>query len=254
MNCLVNKLVIVLLTMISMTHSAGTMASVIIPATRIIYPGDLNEKSIQLTNQDDAPSVMQIWVDSGNTESTPETADAPFIVTPPVFRIEPKSGHAVRLVLTDNQLPQDRESVFYLNTLQIPAISSDHADQNQMLVMLRNRLKLFYRPAGLQGSAPAAVESLEFVIRQQQAADGYEVVVRNPSNFHVSLIESEVNCAADKAPFDADMVAPKSESVWPLQGKCTPGAGSQKLTVRYVDDHGAMREMQRDVAVGQGRE
>jgi len=184
MNCLVNKLIIVLLTMISMTYSAGTMASVIIPATRIIYPGDHNEKSIQLTNQDDAPSVMQIWVDSGDPESTPETANALFIVTPPIFRIEPKSGHTVRLVLTDNHLPHDRESVFYLNTLQIQAISSDHADQNQMLVMLRNRLKLFYRPAGLQGSASGAVDSLEFVIRQHQAANGYEVVVRNPSNFH----------------------------------------------------------------------
>lgn len=62
----------------------------------------------------------------------------------------PDSGQTLRIVYTGQGLPGDRESLFHLNVLQIPPRNSSHADRNQMLLMLRNRLKLFYRPAGIQ--------------------------------------------------------------------------------------------------------
>lgn len=35
--------------------------------------------------------------------------------------MEPKSGQTIRIVYTGESLPQDRESLFYLNVLDIPA-------------------------------------------------------------------------------------------------------------------------------------
>jgi fimbrial chaperone protein len=119
------------------------------------------------TSIDESGTDYLYWVDSGDPESTPQNADAPFIVTPPVFRINPKAGQTVRLVFTGKDLPQDRESVFYLNTLEIPSLNSAYAGQNQMLVMLRNRLKVFYRPPGIEGSARKAPKQLSFHLESE---------------------------------------------------------------------------------------
>lgn len=84
--------------------------------------------------------------------TSPENSSVmPFIATPPVFRIQPKAGQVVRVIYNNTKkLPQDRESVFWFNVLQVPPtnIGSD-SGQNKMLVMLRSRIKLFYRPDGL---------------------------------------------------------------------------------------------------------
>ncbi|WP_016600743.1 molecular chaperone, partial [Yersinia pestis] len=63
-------------------------ASVVMTGSRIIYPAAASEHSIQLTNNDNFPNAVQVWLDSGDEKSTPETGKAPFIVTPPFFRIE----------------------------------------------------------------------------------------------------------------------------------------------------------------------
>ena len=50
-------------------------------------------------------------------------------------------------------LPQDRETVYWLNVLEIPPkpkAGSDAAEDDLQLAV-RSRLKLFYRPKGLQG-------------------------------------------------------------------------------------------------------
>jgi chaperone protein EcpD len=57
-------------------------------------------------------------------------------------------------------VPQDRESVFWLNVLEIPPKPVGKANHIQLTV--RSRLKLFYRPAGLAGSPKAAVAQLRW--------------------------------------------------------------------------------------------
>jgi P pilus assembly chaperone PapD len=70
---------------------------------------------------------------------------------PPVFRIQPGAGQVVKVTFTGGfNLPDDRESVFYFNFLQVPPSNINKNDvKNKMLVMLRNRVKIFYRPASL---------------------------------------------------------------------------------------------------------
>lgn len=228
----------------------GASASVVLSNTRVIYAGNTQEKAIQFTNQDDAPSVMQVWVDSGDTDSTPQTADAPFVVTPPVFRIEPKAGQTVRLVFTGKQLPQDRESVFYLNTLQIPSVGAAYANENQMLVMLRNRLKLFYRPAGLERDAHSAPEKLSFRLKSEGKA--VRITANNPTGYFISLTGGQLVGRAQAGSFKPDMLAPRSEASWDIQGATPPAGESVRVKVTYVDDFGAVREAEYPTSQGQG--
>ncbi len=66
------------------------------------------------------PSLTQVWVDDGRVQNQPEKDAAPFIVLPPIVRIEPGKGQSWRLVFNGSRLPQDRESLFWFNLLDIP--------------------------------------------------------------------------------------------------------------------------------------
>lgn len=105
------------------------------------------------------PSMVQVWIDRGDPNSRADTANAPFLVTPPLVRIDPNKGQAFRVVFTGAELPKDRESIFWFNLLDVPPLPKD-ADANVMQVAYRSRIKLFYRPEGLAGNPVKAAESL----------------------------------------------------------------------------------------------
>lgn len=215
-------------------------AAVTMVGTRVIYDAGSHGHSLQFNNPDAGPSVMQVWVDSGNEQSTPETADAPFVVTPPIFRIDPGAGQTVRLVFTGQDLPQDRESVFFLNTLQIPSLSAAHADQNQMLVMVRNRLKVFYRPPGIPGSSQRAAEQLS--LRVSGEGRDKHVAASNASGYFVSVANGMLTCGTRSATLRPVMIAPRSEAALQLVGDCPLDATPLRATLRYIDDYGAVRD------------
>ncbi|MDE4917887.1 P pilus assembly chaperone PapD [Cupriavidus metallidurans] len=233
---------------VALALQAGVaIGSVTLTGTRVIYDGRSPGESLQFTNQGSSPSVMQVWVDSGNEQSTPKTADAPFIVTPPVFRIGPNAGQTIRLLYMGKDLPKDRESVFYLNTLEIPSLNATYANQNQMLVMLRNRIKILYRPTDIEGSPQKAIEKLSFQIVRQGA--DVSIVAKNESSYHISLVSGNLNCGGDVATFTPGMIPPYSQLEWSVKGRCPIEKSPIRTKVQYVDDYGAVRESEHPVTV-----
>ncbi|MFC0225513.1 fimbrial biogenesis chaperone [Serratia aquatilis] len=212
------------------------MASVVMLNTRVIYPAGAQSQTIQLTNNDSIPYVVQMWSDINNPSSTPDTADGPFVAVPALFRIEPKTGQSVRLVFTGKDLPQDRESVFYLNSVQIPPKNVAGAQQNQMMVVLRNRVKIFYRPKGITGEPEKIAEQLRFSLKQQSGQ--WVLTVNNDSVFHASFIKAAAMVGDKQVPFKADMVAPKSQASWKLDKGASSPAGARKVTFTLVNDYG----------------
>lgn len=113
------------------------------------------EKSInvQLQNGDNSPSLVQAWLDTGDASGSPGSVRVPFVITPPVSRIEPGTGQTLRIMYTGEPLPRDRESVFYLNVLDIPprpefgGKKADVGNVNYLQLAVRSRIKLF---SGLQ--------------------------------------------------------------------------------------------------------
>lgn len=190
--------------------SQYSYASVIMNGNRIIYSASAKEKTLQFTNQDPYPNVVQIWLDTNNPRSNPSTADAPFVATPQVFRMEPNSGQAVRLVFTGSGLPQDRESVFYFNFQQIPSVKSSDKDKNKLLLLVSNRLKVFYRPDSLPGSSDKISDELTFSVKKIQGKT--HLVVNNPTAYHASFTQATITTAGKSVNVpDVTMVAPKSE-------------------------------------------
>lgn len=185
-----------MLFLISMSQIAS--AGVIVGGTRVVYDGSKREASISVKNPEKkTPYLIQSWIES---DKSGDTAKAPFVITPPLFRLDAGSENLLRIINTKGSLPEDRETVYWLNIKSIP--SSEKNDKNQLQITVRTRIKLFYRPESLKGQkAEIAYKALEI----KRAGDRLNIT--NPTPFYISFYSLKVNGKEMK---DAAMVAPKS--------------------------------------------
>lgn len=211
-------------------------ASVVMTNTRVIYPSDAQEQTIQLTNNDVFPNVVQVWTDINNPESTPDNADGPFLALPSIFRIEPKRGQMVRLVYTGPELPKDRESVFYLNFLQIPPLSKSNAGQNQMLVMLKNRVKIFYRPIEIESNSIDVSKKINFDIEYDEM--GINLIIENDSAFFASFVNAKIISGKQEFLAKIDMIEPKSKKIINIKNQQFVISVPIKIEYTLIDDYG----------------
>lgn len=175
----------------------NTQAGIVINGTRVIYSATRKEAAISISNEKNSGIyLVQSWVGSDK-----EGKKTPFIVTPPLFRINPGEENILRIINTSNTLPEDRESVFWLNVKSIPATSDSTPAANRLQVVVKSRLKLFYRPVSLTGQQNAAWKQLSIQRRSDR------LVIRNPTSWYVTLYTLKVNGLDIPAP---DMIPPKS--------------------------------------------
>ncbi|UIN20460.1 fimbrial biogenesis chaperone [Herbaspirillum frisingense] len=217
---------------------ASAQASVTMLGTRIIYPADASEQALRFSNPDDHPNLVQVWLDDGRSGDA-HALSSPFLVIPPVFRVEPHGGQMVRLSYVGAALPQDRESLFFLNFLQVPALKADSVGENQLVLTVRSRMKLFYRPTALASEADAAraPDGLAFSIDSTGSAA--TVVVDNSSAYHVvvqqaTLLQGEQQQALARA----TVISPFQQLRWPLT-RVPVERSDLRMQLRIVNDFGA---------------
>lgn len=162
--------------------STAAVCGVEIGGTRLIYDSSSSQAAISVNNPDNTPYLIQSWVSSSENS---DDGDSPFITTPPLFKLNPHAQNSVRVVLMGNSLPQDRESVYWLNIKSIPSSSADA--KNELLIAVKSKMKVFYRPAGLDGDPSVAYQKLTF------SATNGKLNVHNPSPYSVSLYHVKVN-------------------------------------------------------------
>jgi len=234
------------LLLVLLASIAQARASVVVTGTRVIYPGEAREKTVQLSNRDAFPNVVQAWVDIDAPDAPPDQADAPFLVNPAVFRMAPDSGQTLRIVYTGQGLPGDRESLFHLNVLQIPPRNGSHADRNQMLLMLRNRLKLFYRPAGIQGRPEDLPGQLRFALVRRSA--GWAVRVDNPSGYYASFASATLSVGQRRWRLRSGMLEPRSHAEWQAETREALPPGRVRLHALLINDYGAHMDIRHDLS------
>ncbi|MBT0727620.1 molecular chaperone [Rosenbergiella australiborealis] len=219
--------------------ASSVHAGVVMIGTRVIFPGGASNTTIQLKNPDPLPYVMQLQL---THEDNSPNDKAPFVIVPPVFRMEPNSGQTVRLIANGaEKLPMDRESVFYLNFTQLPSQKNTDQNKNQLIIAITNRVKIFYRPKDLTGTQNEAYKYLTF------STEHGKIVVTNPTGYFITVrraVFSTGNRSITLA--QSVMVAPKSTTTWPISENITSLSGGQmKLTL--VNDYGADIESKRDL-------
>ncbi|WP_017739489.1 molecular chaperone [Pseudomonas sp. CBZ-4] len=213
--------------------SVASQAGVMLGGTRIVFDGNKRDASISVGNTTAQPYAVQTWI---NTEADDNSTATPFVATPPLFRLDPRKEQMVRIQKVPGALPEDRESVFYFNAQEIPVAGK--AGENTLKIAMRTRIKLFYRPAGLQGNPLEALPQLRWSLAQEQGKS--VLVVNNPSAFHVSFIGVKVIAGAQTVEVEEPkMVAPVSSQRYAL-----PGFSGRSGDVLFsaINDYGGYSE------------
>lgn len=211
--------------------STYAQANIVINGTRVIYPEKNKDVVVQLMNNGSDASLVQAWIDDGDINSTPETAQVPFLLSPPVVKVLGDSGQQLRITKIGSPLPADRESVFFLNVLDIPPTPENLMGTNTLQLAIKSRIKLFYRPAGLKQNARFSAESIEL----QAVEKGFNIVNKSPYFLTLANIDQ-----ADKKHLltDSVMVAPFSSTF--AESK-SPTRKNTPYTLMYIDDFGAYK-------------
>ncbi|ORM82148.1 fimbrial assembly protein [Mixta gaviniae] len=197
-------------------------AGLVMGGTRVIYQEGKREAAISVTNADArSPYLVQSWVDNYADD---DKSRAPFIVTPPLFRLDPEQQNMLRINFTGAPLPTDRESVFWLNVKSIAP--SKRGEINKLQINIKSKFKLFYRPSNLPGEAETAWKQLTF--RRQ----GNRLVAWNPTPFFVSFYSLSVG---GKAIDEPGMIGPRESRSWPINA-----AGVIKW--RAINDFGGITD------------
>lgn len=229
---------LVLVAAAALTVSPEAAAGIVVDGTRIVYPVAKREVTINIRNPGATPSLVQAWLDAGDPNAKPGEAQVPFVLTPPLFRIDPAKVQSLRLVYTHDPLPQDRESLFWLNVLDIPPRSAADSDRpNQLELAFRHRMKVFFRPRGLAGSAGDAPERLTWKLLSKEGKL-VAIKVSNPTAYHVSLIAIAAATVGHAVKIKADMVDPFASRSFDVPGQIAAPAGAVALEYWFVNDYG----------------
>jgi chaperone protein EcpD len=215
-------------------------ASVVITGTRVIFNAAQDETTVRLTNQDAHPALVEAWIDDGDINSTPDTAHTPFLITPPLFRMDANKDQSLRILFVPGSkpLPSDRESVFWLNVLEIPPkpTGPQYVGKNYLQFAIRTRIKLFYRPAKLPGDALTAPAHLAFKAVAGQAAT---LEVHNPTPYYITISSLSLDAGTKPIEGTDGMVAPFGDLRLPLKGVAQAPAAGTPIVFTTINDYGA---------------
>ncbi|HCM9274179.1 TPA: molecular chaperone [Enterobacter kobei] len=208
---------LIALTIMSAGFTAAN-AGVVIGGTRVIYDGNKKEATLSINNPDNTPYLIQSWIETLNGGAE----KAPFVITPPLYRLDHGQQNVERIIMA-GALPQDKESLYWLNIKSIP--SAPRKD-NTLQIAIKTRIKLIYRPAALKGTAPEEVAD-----KLTWSVAGNQLQVTNPTNYVMNFNEVTVN---GKKLDDVTFVMPGSSARFNLPQGVHGGA----MTFTIINDYG----------------
>lgn len=214
-------------------------AEIIIHGTRVIYPSDAREITLQVSNNGNKPSLVQAWIDEGDASSTPDQSQAPFMITPPISRVDSQKGQTLRISALPKaaSLSKTQETLYWLNVLDIPpkptAKTINEVPDNFLQLAIRSRIKFFYRPSELKDDVSTAPSKLKWSVL------GNQLKVNNPTPFHITLTSiNQVNAGKSIDLINEGlMLKPFSETQVALKTTNT-----SKMVFTSINDYGGRVE------------
>jgi len=220
--------------------SLPAQAAMVLSQTRVVVSADAPRAELVVRNVDRQPLLLQAWVDvrqSRQTQTAPAQQATPFLIDPPVLRIDPGQARSLRVLLvnTPADLPTDREALFWLNLLEVAAMPALTEQDARLDVSVLSRLKLFYRPPSLLA---APLPALRFAV----AHEGQDLwlAIHNPAPVHQTLGSLTLHAQDVLLTLDAPMIAPFENArvrLPPAALSRTPSTGCL-LKFTLIDDDG----------------
>jgi len=175
---------------LSCVWSVSAQAALTLNADRLVYNEKDGDASVSVHSTEDRAYLIQSWLDAGDSTAK---KDLPFVVTPPLFRLGPKSDNVIRVMYMGSGLPADRESLFWLDVKGVPGLSDEESKvESRMVLAINNRIKFFFRPKGLKGDPGEAMKNLHW------SQSGNVVTATNDTPYY--LVLSDISPDKEKIP------------------------------------------------------
>ncbi len=149
--------------------------------TRAIAYAEDKETAIEIINDASTNYMVQSWLEDLNGKDD----NIPAILTPPIMKLDGKKEGKLRLVVIPAQIPQDRETVLWLNIQEIPPKAKTGVN-NKLVVAIRSRLKVFIRPAGFNyEDAREAINKVTWSVEKEGGKTWLKA--KNNSPYYISF-------------------------------------------------------------------
>ena len=123
-------------------------------------------------------------------------------------------------------LPEDRESLYWLNIKAIPS-SKQVEGVNTLQIAINTRIKLLYRPSAVKGRPEDVADKLEW------RREGNELVVNNPTPFYMNFQAVTLN---GQKVTKATWAVPKTETHFAIPGNVR----GSNVTYSIITDYGSI--------------
>ena len=181
-------------------------AAISLSSTRLIFDEASKEASITSHNAGTQEILLQSWLEYENKAAK----DIPFNISPTLARLKADTRQVLRVLYLGTGMPHDKESVLWLNAQEIPQVTQE---ENTLQIAVRQRIKVFYRPKGLKGSANDAPSLLTWQLGTQDQKT--YITLKNPTAYHVSMLSLEGITLSEA--FTGKMFNPGESVVLPVE-------------------------------------
>lgn len=213
---------IYLAALISATLTTHAFASVVTDGTRLVFNGNKKEASITVENKDSVANLVQSWVEPVDPSSPGDT----LIITPPLFRLGGGDRNVLRVLRSGKALPENCESMYWLNVKGIPAIDKKD-NTNKIQLAINNRIKIIYRPEALKGKKPE-----DYADKIQWTRSGNELTATNPSSYYMNFYEVKLGSTTIAEP---GFISPHGQKHYRIPAG---SQGSARLEWSIINDYG----------------
>ncbi|MBM7016670.1 fimbria/pilus periplasmic chaperone [Enterobacter cloacae] len=184
-------------------------------ATRIIYHAGERGAQLSVANPQSFPVLVQSRVFKEDRKT-----QAPFVVTPPLFRLDPNQRNTLR-VISMNAPTGEKESLYWLCVTGIPPKNGDawaedktkgplHQAQVNMEISTHMCIKVITRPENITGDLMQAAASLQW------HREGNMIRAKNNSPYYINLHSLSVGAIPVEHP---EYIPPFSERDFSLKSK-----------------------------------
>ena len=217
--------------------SVVAQAGLQLDTTRIIYPEGAKSVTVGVDNVGGNRAFL---VESQVSADTQGQVKAPFVVMPPLLRVESGGSNQIRIMQAGESLPKDRESLFWFSVKGIPAsapLSAGSADKGASVdggisLGVGIFVKMLYRPQGLMPQQAGFA-----ALRVQHTPEG--IRLNNPSPYYLnfaSLSVGGVSVITPQTAVNSATLAPFASMDISARGLSLPAQVQWKL----INDQGAV--------------
>ncbi|OAL79174.1 hypothetical protein AY606_07045 [Acinetobacter sp. SFB] len=207
----------------------SSQAAVQAMASRVIYNSENKAATLSLKNNSTKPYIVQTWLEPGEDKTAP--VKVPFIVTPPLIKIESQKESVLRFIYSGSGLPTDRESQVWINIQEIPPKPEN---ENTLQLAVRSKIKLFYRPQQIEADLPAAVKKLQWYVENET------LKLKNNSPLFITIGDLKLgNNSAPIRNMNQDMVPPYQT----IDVLANVSKDVKSIHYTYINDYGGNTEM-----------